>query len=387
MDPSNQRVELTSVEMSRYSRHLALREIGVAGQEKLKAARVLVVGAGGLGSPSALYLAAAGVGTLGLIDNDRIDLSNLQRQVLYDTALVGESKVQAACARLRALNPEINIEVHDVELRAANAAEIVARYDVVLDGTDRFTTRYLVNDACVMLRKPLVSAAIHRFEGQALTYVPDRGPCYRCLFPEPPTDGLVPNCAEAGVLGVLPGVMGSIQATEAIKLIVGAGELLIGRLLTYDALGLRFAEFRFERREDCPVCGSLPSIRELRDLPQACSAEDLAAVRRLSARELKALFSEQIGAALSIVDVREPHEFAVSHLPHSINVPVRELGARLDELAESNTVVFVCRSGARSLTASGMARRGGLPHPAHLEGGLLAWTREVDATFEVAPAG
>src|SRR5690606_23693720 len=213
----------------------------------------------------------------------------------YDTHVVGDSKVEAARARLQALNPGINIEVHDVELRAANIAQIVARYDLVLDGTDRFTTRYLVNDACVMLRKPLVSAAIHRFEGQALTYVPDRGPCYRCLFPEPPTEGLVPNCAEAGVLGVLPGVMGSIQATEAIKLIVGAGELLVGRLLTYDALGLRFAEFRFERREECPVCGRSPSIRELRDPPEACSAQDLAAVKRLSPRELKDLLSEQAG--------------------------------------------------------------------------------------------
>lgn len=386
-DPSKTRVSLSSAELNRYSRHLALREIGVAGQEKLKAARVLIVGAGGLGSPSALYLAAAGVGTLGVIDNDRIDVSNLQRQVLYDTALVGESKVQAARARLRALNPEIAVEAHDVELRAANIADIVARYDVVLDGTDRFTTRYLVNDACVMLRKPLVSAAIHRFEGQALTYVPGRGPCYRCLFPELPTDGLVPNCAEAGVLGVLPGVMGSIQATEAIKLIVGAGELLIGRLLTYDALGLRFAEFRFERRDDCPVCGRAPSIRELRDLPQACSAEDLAGVRRLSARELESLLSQSAGAEVSIVDVREPHEFSVSHLPRSINIPVRELGARLDAFDASKTVVFVCRSGARSLTASGIARRRGLPRPAHLEGGLLAWAKEIDTSFEVAPVG
>ncbi len=387
MDSSKPSVELTPTEMSRYSRHLALREIGVAGQEKLKAARVLVVGAGGLGSPSTLYLAAAGVGTLGLIDNDRIDVSNLQRQVLYDTRQVGEPKVEAAQRRLRALNPEINVEVHDVELRAANIAAIVARYDVVLDGTDRFATRYIVNDACVMLRKPLVSAAIHRFEGQALTYVPDRGPCYRCLFPDPPAAGLVPNCAEAGVLGVLPGVMGSIQATEAIKLIVGAGELLVGRLLTYDALGLRFAEFRFERRDDCPVCGRSPSIRELRDLPEACSAEDLAAVRRLSATDLKTLLAKQLGATPVIIDVREPQEFAVSHLPRSVNIPVRELVARLGELSASDTVVFVCRSGARSLTASGMARRFGLEQPAHLEGGLLAWARDVDPWFDVAPVG
>lgn len=387
MDLSNQPVRLTSAELSRYSRHLALREIGTEGQEKLKAARVLVVGAGGLGSPSALYLAAAGVGTLGLIDNDRIDVSNLQRQVLYDTQLVGESKVRAARARLQALNPEIHVEAHDVELRAANVAEIVARYDVVLDGTDRFTTRYLVNDACVMLRKPLVSAAIHRFEGQALTYVPDRGPCYRCLFPQPPTDGLVPNCAEAGVLGVLPGVLGSIQATEAIKLIVGAGELLIGRLLTYDALSMRFAEFKFERREDCAICGRSPSIRELRDLPEACSAQDLAAVLRMSAVELKALLAQDGRRAPVIVDVREPHEFAASHLPRSLNIPVRELAARVGELPASEPVIFVCRSGARSLTASGIAHRSGLARPAHLEGGLLAWVREVDPSFEVAPAG
>jgi adenylyltransferase/sulfurtransferase len=387
MDLSKQSIRLSSAELHRYSRHLALREIGTAGQEKLKAARVLVVGAGGLGSPSALYLAAAGVGTLGLIDHDRIDVSNLQRQVLYETHLIGQSKVQAARSRLQALNPEVNVEVHDVELRAANIADIVARYDLVLDGTDRFMTRYLVNDACVMLRKPLVSAAIHRFEGQALTYVPNRGPCYRCLFPQPPTDGLVPNCAEAGVLGVLPGVMGSIQATEAIKLIVGAGELLIGRLLTYDALGLRFAEFSFDRREDCAVCGRTPTIRELRDLPEACSAQDLAAVLRMSAAELKASLTGDAGSSPLIVDVREPHEFAVSRLPRSINIPVRELTERLGELPDSKPVVFVCRSGARSLTASGIARRAGLARPAHLEGGLLAWAREIDASFEVAEAG
>src|SRR5437868_1806268 len=219
---------LTSSDLQRYSRHLALREIGVAGQEKLKAARVLIIGAGGLGSPSALYLAASGVGTLGILDHDRVDISNLQRQVLYDTGSVGRSKAESARERLLALNPDIQLSAHNVELRAANVRDIVAGYDIVLDGTDRFATRYLSNDACVLLRKPLVSAAIHRFEGQAMTYVPGQGPCYRCLFPQPPEDGLVPNCAEAGVLGVLPGVLGTIQATEAIKLIVGVGEPLIG---------------------------------------------------------------------------------------------------------------------------------------------------------------
>jgi molybdopterin/thiamine biosynthesis adenylyltransferase/rhodanese-related sulfurtransferase len=380
-------MSLSPTELSRYARHLALREIGSAGQEKLKAARVLVIGAGGLGSPSALYLAAAGVGTLGIVDNDRIDVSNLQRQVLYDSQLVGEPKAHAARARLTALNPEIRIESHDVELRAANIATVVAGYDIVLDGTDRFTTRYLANDTCVLLRKPLVSAAIHRFEGQAMTYVPDQGPCYRCLFPQPPADGLVPNCAEAGVLGVLPGVMGSIQATEAIKLIVGAGDLLLGRLLTYDALAMRFAEFRFSRRADCAVCGVDPLITEPRDLPEACSAEDLAAVQRLSPAMLKSLLRHEGADRPMIVDVREPQEFAVSHLPAAINIPVRDLGARIAELPMSQSVVFVCRSGSRSLTASGIARRAGLTKPAHLEGGLLGWAREVDSSFEVAPAG
>lgn len=376
---------LTEAERVRYSRHLVLREIGVAGQEKLKRARVLVVGAGGLGSPAALYLAASGVGTLGIIDNDRVDISNLQRQVLYEAASVAESKVQAARARLAALNPDIQIVAHDVELDAANVLEIFAGYDIVLDGTDRFTTRYLSNDACVILRKPLVSAAIHRFEGQAMTYVPGQGPCYRCLFPEPPADGLVPNCAEAGVLGVLPGVMGSIQATEAIKWIVGAGELLIGRLLTYDALQMRFDEFRFARRPDCAVCGENPTITAPRDLPKACSAEDLAAVTHLSAEEVRnKLAGSDPRLAPAIIDVREPQEFEVSHLPGAINVPVRELRDRIRELPADRELIFVCRSGARSLTASGIARSAGIAAPSHLEGGLLAWQQRIDPGFEVA---
>lgn len=373
---------LTSDDLARYSRHLTLREIGAAGQEKLKAARVLVIGAGGLGSPSALYLAASGVGTLGVVDNDRIDVSNLQRQVLYDSASVGRPKAEVARQRLLALNPQIELVAHQVELRAANVREIFAGYDLVLDGTDRFTTRYLSNDACVILRKPLVSAAIHRFEGQALTYVPGLGPCYRCLFPEPPADGLVPNCAEAGVLGVLPGVMGTIQATEAIKLIVGAGEPLIGRLLTYDALAMRFEEFRFKRRGDCAVCGERPTITEPKDLQELCSPDALANVRRLSAKELSELLERSV-----IVDVREPGEFAVSRLPGAINIPVGRLRSRIGEIPTQATPVFVCRSGARSLTASAIAAGAGISGVAHLEGGLLAWAREVDASFQVAPVG
>lgn len=373
---------LSPADLARYSRHLALREIGVQGQERLKAAKVLIVGAGGLGSPAALYLAASGVGTLGIIDHDRVDVSNLQRQVLYDTHSVGQPKAEVAKQRLLALNPQIQLVAHAVELRAANVREIFSQYDVVLDGTDRFTTRYLSNDACVILRKPLVSAAIHRFEGQAMTYVPDRAPCYRCLFPEPPPDGQVPNCAEAGVLGVLPGVMGTIQATEAIKLIVGVGEPLLGRFLTYDALAMRFGEFRFSRRPDCAVCGEHPTIREPADLAELCSAEVMEHVRRLVPAELHAL----LGKAL-VIDVREPGEFAVSRLPGAVNIPVSQVQERLSEISKSRLAVFVCRSGARSLTASAVAARAGLGNVAHLEGGLLAWAKDLDASFVVAPVG
>jgi molybdopterin/thiamine biosynthesis adenylyltransferase/rhodanese-related sulfurtransferase len=375
-------VSLSPADLARYSRHLSLREVGVQGQEKLKAAKVLLVGAGGLGSPAALYLAASGVGTIGVIDNDRVDVSNLQRQVLYDTQSVGRPKAEAAKERLLALNPEIELVSHPVELRAANVREIFSEYDVVLDGTDRFTTRYLSNDACVVLRKPLVSAAIHRFEGQAMTYVPGRGPCYRCLFPEPPADGLVPNCAEAGVLGVLPGVMGTIQATEAIKLIVGIGEPLIGRFLTYDALAMRFEEFRFSRRSDCAVCGDQPTISEPTDLVELCSADVMAQVQRLTPSQLRALLGQ-----VAIVDVRTPAEFATSHLPGAVNIPVGEMQARVNEVPLDRPAVFICRSGARSLTASAIATRTGLKNVAHLEGGLLGWARELDESFIVAPFG
>jgi sulfur-carrier protein adenylyltransferase/sulfurtransferase len=377
-------MSLTPSDLARYSRHLALREIGVEGQEKLKAARVLVIGAGGLGSPSALYLAASGVGRLGVVDNDRVDVSNLQRQILYDADSVGRPKAEIAAQRLRALNPQIELIAHPIELRAANVREIFDPYDVVLDGTDRFATRYLSNDACVLLRKPLVSAAIHRFEGQAMTYVPGLGPCYRCLFPEPPADGLVPNCAEAGVLGVLPGVMGAIQATEAIKLIVGTGELLIGRLLTYDALAMRFEEFRFKRRSECAVCGDRPTITAPQDLAESCSAEALAEVKRLSALDLKTLLS---GGDVRIVDVREPQEYSIAHLPGAVNIPVGQFQQRLADLPRAETLVFICRSGARSLTAAAIAARAGRRGLAHLEGGLLSWARDVEASFDVAPVG
>lgn len=373
-------MSLSPAEVARYSRHVALHEIGVAGQAKLKAAKVLVIGAGGLGSPSLLYLAAAGVGTIGIVDFDVVDISNLQRQLLFDTASVGEPKADAAARRLRALNPGIDVIAHRLELRASNVMGIFSNYDVVLDGTDRFGTRYLVNDACVILGLPLVSAAIHRFEGQALSCIPGHGPCYRCLFPEPPADALVPNCAQAGVLGVLPGVLGTIQATEAIKIITGIGEPLIGRLLTYDALEMRFDEFRFARRDDCAVCGPDPAISAPQDAPEPCSVGIPETVRRLSARQLQALRDD---ASLVLVDVREPHEFAAGFLPGALNIPLAQLADRLLELPPLRTPVFVCRSGNRSLAACAVASRAGIQSPAHLEGGLMAWAREVDASLFV----
>lgn len=356
---------LSPTELARYQRHLSLAEVGRAGQEKLKAARVLVIGTGGLGSPAALYLAASGVGTLGLVDCDRVELSNLQRQVLYDSADVGQPKAQTARLRVLALNPDISVVAHAVELRAGNIREILSQYDVVLDGTDRVATRYLVNDACVLSGKPLVTAAIHRFEGQAMTYVPDAGPCYRCLFAAA-DDGVAPNCAEAGVLGVLPGILGAIQAAEAIKLILGIGTPLTGRLLTYDALDMRFEEFTFKRREDCAVCGSNPTIKQLKDAD--------AGLRRLPPEELRVLIDKQknAGTQPALIDVREPYEFATGHLEGAVNIPLGQLQLRMKEIAAPDPV-FICQVGGRSLVACQLALQAGIVSPANLEGGMSAW--------------
>jgi adenylyltransferase/sulfurtransferase len=386
---------LTPAEQERYQRHLNLEEVGLAGQQKLKAARVLIVGAGGLGSPASLYLAASGVGRLGIVDGDRVDESNLQRQVLFDSASVGRPKVEAARERLLALNPHIEVRAHEFDVRAANVMDLLRDYDVVIDGTDRIATRFVVNDACVLSRKPLVSGAIHRFEGQVMTYVPGRGPCYRCLYPEVP-EGLVPNCADAGVLGVLPGVVGTIQATEAIKLIVGAGSTLCGRLLVYDALELAVNEFAFARRHDCAACGDRPSIRAPNDGPaDACDAATLQArVRRLRPRELRTLVHGEgttLGKAPGtsrhvLVDVRDAREFAAGHLAGAINIPVAELTGRLGEIPAGVEPVFICRSGSRSLIACGIALSSGIERAINLDGGLLAWAAEVDPALEVAPA-
>jgi adenylyltransferase/sulfurtransferase len=364
---------------ARYSRHLLLAEVGAAGQARLAAARVLIVGAGGLGSPAALYLAAAGVGTLGLVDDDRVELSNLQRQVLYATADVGAPKPLAAKRRLDALNPGIMVVAHPLELCAANAESLIAGYDVVLDGSDRVATRYLVNDACVRTGRALVSASIHRFEGQAITILPGRGPCYRCLFPSAPAEG-AESCAEAGVLGVLPGVLGTIQATEAIKVLLGIGEPLVGRLLTYDALALEFACFPVERRPDCAICGARPTITVLVDAPRHCAAGE--GVTSLAPGEL----ARRIGSTAPprIVDVREPHEFAAGHLVGAQSMPLARLEQGLAALDAGEEIVFVCRSGLRSARAAAEARRRGHARVANLEGGLLAWAATVDPALIVS---
>jgi adenylyltransferase/sulfurtransferase len=353
---------------ARYARHLALTEIGAAGQQRLAASSVLVIGAGGLGSPAALYLAAAGVGTLGIVDHDRIEISNLQRQILFTTAEIGASKAQAASGRLRELNPDLRVVAHEVKLAEANVMQLLAAYDVVIDGTDRLTTRYLINDACVLLGKPLVSAAIHRFEGQAMTYLPGSSPCYRCLYPQSPED-LVPNCAEAGVLGVLPGVMGSLQATEALKVLLGIGEPLTGRLLVYDALSLRFDEFRFQRRSDCAVCGDHPTITSISPPRES----RLSGITEWTPQQLAAELKNGADNRLLLVDVREPHEWAAGRLPGSVHMPLGTLSQRTGEIPADLTPVFICAAGGRSMAACRFLAAQGRS-AVNLAGGVMAWS-------------
>ncbi len=376
---------LSASERARYSRHLLLPEIGNAGQEKLKAARVLIVGAGGLGSPAGLYLAAAGVGTLGIVDHDHVEISNLQRQILFDTSSLGFSKATAAQARLSALNPEITLQAHEVKLQPDNAVELIQPYDLVVDGSDRLSTRYLVNDVSVILGKSLVSAAIHRFEGQAMTYKPAQGPCYRCLFPES-AEVAIPNCAEAGVLGVLPGILGALQATEALKLILGIGEPLLGRLLTFDALAMRWQEFKFSRRTDCAVCGEHPSICNAQDSAAAAIDSSHTNITRLGPEQLHSLMSESRTdrAAPLIIDVRETQEFSVSHIDGAMNIPMQGLSQGLVDIPLTKTLVFVCYSGGRSLAAGKLALDMGRSKVAHLEGGMMAWARARNPHMIVA---
>jgi adenylyltransferase/sulfurtransferase len=367
-------------ELLRYGRHLILPEVGLQGQRRLKASSVLLVGAGGLGSPLALYLAAAGVGRLGIVDFDRVEESNLQRQVLYGTASLGRAKLAAAKARLADLNPHVQVEAHADRLTSANALDLLRRYDVVADGTDNFPTRYLVNDACVLLGKPNVYGSIFRFEGQASVFDARRGPCYRCLYPQPPPPGLVPSCAEGGVLGVLPGVVGLLQGVEILKLLLDLGEALIGRLLLFDALAMRFREVRLEKDPACPICGEQPTIRELVDYEAFCgltpaSAAGEAELFEIGPRELAAVLERGEG---KLIDVREPHEYEIAHIEGARLIPLDRLPERLGELDSSEEIVLHCHTGERSMRALELLRQSGFRKLKNLRGGIDAWSREVD---------
>jgi len=374
---------LSKDEIKRYSRHLIMPEVGVEGQRKLKAAKVLLIGAGGLGSPAALYLAAAGVGTIGLVDFDVVDFSNLQRQILHSTPDVGRPKLQSAKEKLQALNPEIEIRTHEVALSSQNELQLFEPYDVIVDGTDNFPTRYLVNDACVILGKPNVYGSIFRFEGQASVFATKEGPCYRCLYPEPPPPGLVPSCAEGGVLGVLPGLIGIIQATEAVKLIMGIGEPLIGRFLIYDALRMRFRELKLRKDPDCPVCGTHPTVTKLIDYEQFCGVVPAApeTVTVNNATELTSVELKQRldrGDKLTIVDVRETNELQINRIPGSLHIPLSDIPKRYNELDPDAELVMQCKSGVRSGKAADFLRSVGYKRVLNLKGGILDWIDKVD---------
>jgi adenylyltransferase/sulfurtransferase len=379
--------ELTSDEYSRYSRHLILPEVGVEGQRKLKAARVLCVGTGGLGSPLALYLTAAGIGTLGLVDFDVVDASNLQRQIIHSTKDIGRKKIESAEEKLKALNPAINIVKHETMLSSANALEIIKDYDIVADGTDNFPTRYLVNDACVLLKKPNAYGSIFRFEGQASVFATETGPCYRCLYPEPPPPGLVPSCAEGGVLGILPGLVGVIQATEVIKLILGKGDPLIGRLLLVDALGMRFRELKLRKNPECPVCGKNPTVTKLIDYEQFCgimpeTPQDKNmknGIPQLSVKDYKNRIDK--GEDLFLLDVREPYEYQIAQIG-GVLIPQNDVPNRLAEIPRDKEIVVQCRSGARSQRIAELLKEQGYTNVVNLAGGILAWADEIDPKIQ-----
>ena len=376
---------LSNEEILRYSRHLIMPEVTMEGQKKLKAARVLCIGTGGLGSPLALYLAAAGVGTLGLVDFDVVDYTNLQRQVLHSTADVGRLKLGSAIDKLKAINPFVEIKRFDTYLNSQNALQIIKNFDIVADGTDNFATRYLVNDACVLSGKPNVYASIFRFEGQASIFGAEDGPCYRCLYPEPPPPGLVPSCAEGGVLGVLPGLLGVMQATEVIKLILGVGEPLIGRLVLVDALAMRFREMRIRKNPECPVCGAHPTVTELIDYNQFCGVrgEESEAAASTKIPEIKVEeFKRRLDAGedIYVLDVREPHEYQICNI-HGHLIPLGDLRKRVHELDSSLEIVVHCKSGARSAKAVDFLRQSGFKRVTNLTGGILAWADRIDTSL------
>jgi adenylyltransferase/sulfurtransferase len=376
----NGHTTLDAGEIMRYSRHLLVPEIGLDGQKKLKASSVLLIGTGGLGSPLALYLAAAGVGRIGLVDFDVVDSSNLQRQIIHGTSNVGQPKIESAKARILDMNPLIQVDTYETALSSENALEIFRPYDVIVDGTDNFPTRYLTNDACVLLGKPNVYGSIFRFEGQASVFWAAEGPCYRCLYPEPPPPGLVPSCAEGGVLGVLPGVIGTIQATETIKLLLGIGEPLVGRLMLYDALRMRFREMRLHKDPECPVCGANPTVTELIDYQEFCGIHPTNAESEddITATQLKQRLDA--GDPLMLLDVREPHEWDIAHLDGATLIPVSQVLSRAGELSTADEIVVYCKAGTRSARAVNELRSIGFRKLHNLRGGINAWSDEVDSS-------
>src|SRR6266699_1883532 len=371
-------MRLNVEELQRYSRHLIMPEVTSQGQNRLKAARVLCIGAGGLGSPAALYLAAAGVGTIGIVDFDDVDLSNLQRQILHGTKGIGRAKLESAQDRLRDINPEIEIELHQYRFSSENASQIVSHYDIVVVGSDNFATRYLSNDVCVFARKPNVYGSVFRFEGQTTVFAPHLGgPCYRCLFPEPPPPESVPNCAQAGVLGVLPGIIGMLQAIETLKLILGIGEVLVGRLLHFDALKVKFRELNLRRDPQCPVCGENPTIFSPIDYEQFCGVRrDEEAIPAMSAHELKRKMDAR--EPFELIDVRETFEYEIARIDGAKLIPLREIAERADELQREGPIVIHCHSGQRSAQAVRLLQQRGFANVYNLEGGIDAWSDQVD---------
>ena len=373
---------LSKDEILRYSRHLIMPEVGMEGQLKLKNAKLLLVGTGGLGAPLGLYLAAAGVGRIGIVDFDVVDFTNLQRQVIHGTRDVGRKKLDSAADRMRDINPNVQIDKYEVALNSDNALDILSNYDIIVDGTDNFPTRYLVNDACGILKKPNVYGSIFRFEGQASVFAYPGGPCYRCLYPEPPPPGLVPSCAEGGVLGILPGTIGLIQATEAVKLILGAGEPLVGRLLLYDALAMRFRELKLRRNPECPVCGDHPTITKLIDYQEFCGVPQhqpepvSEKPGEISAVEVKQKIDR--GDPFVLIDVREPHEWQICHIPQAKLIPLGELPKRVNELDSAVEIVAHCKSGMRSAKAVDFLKQAGFKKVKNMTGGILAWSDKVD---------
>ncbi len=379
---------LTTDEVRRYSRHLIIPDVGMTGQKRLKNARVLCVGAGGLGSPALLYLAAAGIGTLGVIDFDVVDESNLQRQVIHGQSDIGRPKAESARDSIREINPHVNVVLHEEQLSSENAMQIFAQYDLIVDGTDNFATRYLVNDACVLLHKPYVWGSIYRFDGQASVFWADHGPCYRCLYPEPPPPGMVPSCAEGGVLGVLCASIGSIQVNEAIKVIAGIGEPLVGRLMIYDALEMSYRTVRVRKDPDCPVCGNNPTITGLIDYEAFCGvvsdeAQKAAAGSTITATELKEMMDSD--EKIFLVDVREPNEYEIVSIPGSVLIPKDQFlsGAALERLPQDRRIVLHCKSGARSAECLAVVKNAGFSDAVHVGGGVLAWVSQVDPSLPV----